>query len=438
ISVLHVYAEQKNRDKSPTCPCCGHHMHVHGHSKHTLKDFPVIPRKRLLITFDLLRYFCPNCSHTCTEQIDIKYPNTSITKRAALWIASLLEFRVSISAISKISGIDWAVIKKLNHGHIKKELELHRKLLRGTNYKPTYIAVDEFAIKKGHEYATSIMDIHTGEIYWIGKGRSTAAFEKCFHEIDVDFLSNVKAVAMDMHQPYENVIRKHLPHVEIVFDKFHVLAQYGKDVLGAVRLAKAREHLEQANSLKEELEDFKQQHKDELKKDSSLVTIVDTFKQNIKEHLDLKNIFKSLRWVLLSASAKLTELQKEKLDDILSRHEDLAICYSMREELKLIYDIDNPDVARVMWEQWFTAAKASNIPQLIRFAEQKEKRIDGLVAYAKHPITTAKLEGTNNKIKVLKRIAFGYRDDEYFFDVIKYNSVFDNSSEFLQSSLTLF
>ena len=63
------------------------------------------------------------------------------------------------------------------------------------------------------------------------------------------------------------------------------------------------------------------------------------------------------------------------------------------------------------------------IPALVRFAERKKKRLDGLIAHASHPISTGKLEGFNNRIKVAKRIAYGYRDEDYFFSLILFISI---------------
>jgi len=75
------------------------------------------------------------------------------------------------------------------------------------------------------------------------------------------------------------------------------------------------------------------------------------------------------------------------------------------------------------WTKWFQAAKESEIPALVRFAVQKEKRLSGLAAHAIHPISTGKLEGFNNKSKVAKRIGYGYRDDDFFFTLIRYLSI---------------
>ena len=67
------------------------------------------------------------------------------------------------------------------------------------------------------------------------------------------------------------------------------------------------------------------------------------------------------------------------------------------------------------WTKWFQAAKESEIPALVRFAVQKEKRLPGLAAHAIYPISTGKLEGFNNKIKVAKRIGYGYLDSLSFY-----------------------
>ena len=69
------------------------------------------------------------------------------------------------------------------------------------------------------------------------------------------------------------------------------------------------------------------------------------------------------------------------------------------------------------------AAKESGIEALVHFAELKEKRLEGLIAHATHPISTGKLEGLNNKIKVAKRVGYGYRNDDYFFILVRYISI---------------
>ena len=95
----------------------------------------------------------------------------------------------------------------------------------------------------------------------------------------------------------------------------------------------------------------------------------------------------------------------------------------MKEEMCRLFELRDPMLAEAGWRKWFIAAKESGIPALARFANLKEIRIDGLIAHAIYPISTGKLEGFNNKIKVSKRIAYGYRDDSFFFTLIKYLSL---------------
>lgn len=101
----------------------------------------------------------------------------------------------------------------------------------------------------------------------------------------------------------------------------------------------------------------------------------------------------------------------------------LAVCYAMKEEMCKLYELTDYQQAVAGWTKWFQAAKESKIPTLVRFAVQKEKRLPGLAAHAIYSISTGKLEGFNNKINVAKRIGYGYRDDDFFFTLIRYLSI---------------
>ena len=92
----------------------------------------------------------------------------------------------------------------------------------------------------------------------------------------------------------------------------------------------------------------------------------------------------------------------------------------MKEGMCRLYELTDYQQALDGWTKWFEAACASEIPALVKFATQKEKRLPGLAAHAVFQISTGKLEGFNNKIKVAERIAYGYRDEDCFFTLIRY------------------
>ena len=158
-----------------------------------------------------------------------------------------MQQKMSIKAIQELTGIHWDTIRKVQREIMDEAILERKKMLREEGYKPRILAVDEFAIHKGHSYATCVMDLEQGDILWVGKGRAMKDFEKFFEDVPSDSLSAVIAVAMDMNASYNKLVTKHLPKAQIVYDRFHMQSQFGRDVLGAVRLDEARRHKAKGN-----------------------------------------------------------------------------------------------------------------------------------------------------------------------------------------------
>lgn len=391
------------------CPYCGEQVYEHGLFTYSLRDMPIIPKVEQYLHFQGHRYQCRKCHRTFNEEIPYRYAGTRITNRAAAWVKSLLQNKLTIRAIQEITGIHWETIRNIQKQYMDKVLENRQSELLKEGYHPKMLAVDEFAIHKGHSYATCVMDLESGEVLWVGRGRAMADFECFFQETDPEVFSSVEAVAMDMNASYNNLVEKYLPNAAIVYDRYHMQAQYGKDVLGVVRLAEARKHKEAARQLQENEQEDKASRRQA--------------RQQIKQEQEQYSKLKKSRWTLLMNGAHLSEKGQTHLDNILRDHADLAICYAMKEEMIQLFDLRNTEEAYNRWSTWFEAAKTSGIEPLVKFAALKEKRLQGLVAHAKYPIGTGKLEGFNNKIKVAKRIGYGYRNDDYFFTLIRFLSL---------------
>ena len=402
--------ESKQETKDVSCPHCQGKVYADGYGNVTLKDMPVWYGIAQELTFICHRYECRKCGKKFTEEVPLQHPGTKVTERAARWIQAMLRFKVSIRSIQCLTGIHWETIRKLHLEIMENSLEEHMAELKASGYRPHLLAVDEFAIRKGHTYATCVMDLETGEVLWVGEGRSKEDFERFFAETDPSFLSEVMAFAMDMNASYHILVRKHLPDAEIVYDRYHMQAQFGKDVLGVVRLTEARAHKEKSNALRESLPRLQGEDRRQAKEEA---------RQERRRYTQVKRA----RWALLRKSDTLRESQAAHLAEILDAHSELAVCYAMKEEMCSLFDLRDPIAAEIGWKKWFAAARESGIPALVRFAELKEKRIDGLIAHAVYPISTGKLEGFNNKIKVAKRLAYGYRDNYFFFTLIRFLSI---------------
>ena len=406
-----LFMESVRSTKSVRCPECGGTVYIYENGQVKLKDIPIWKGTSHICNFFVHRYKCNCCHETFTEEIPFKYPGTRITYRAANWIKGFLQQKMSIKAIQESTGIHWDTIRKVQKKIMDEAIWKREADLKKEGYKPRILAVDEFAIHKGHSYATCVMDLEQGDILWVGKGRAMKDFEKFFEEMSSDSLSAVIAVAMDMNASYNKLVTKHLPKAQIVYDRFHMQAQFGREVLGVVRLDEARRHKAKAKEILAGISD-----------DTDKETLI-SLKQKAKAEKQEYSQLKKLRWSLLTNGDKLSQSKSEHLQSILQDHHDLAVCYAMKEEMCRLYTLTDYAQALNGWKNWFEAAKESGIPALLKFAEQKEKRLLGLAAHAIYPISTGKLEGFNNKIKVAKRIGYGYRDDNFFFSLIRYLSI---------------
>jgi len=93
--------------------------------------------------------------------------------------------------------------------------------------------------------------------------------------------------------------------------------------------------------------------------------------------------------------------------------------YVMKTALKELWYAPDKDVAQRRWNEWYRQAQESGIRALQQFADKLEGYVSGIIASATHRLNTSVLEGMNNRIKVIKRMAYGYRDNDYFFMKIK-------------------
>ncbi len=125
---------------------------------------------------------------------------------------------------------------------------------------------------------------------------------------------------------------------------------------------------------------------------------------------------KGSRFLLLKRNANLSDEEKTRLNDILTYYKDLYYANELKELLPAIFRAVSKEEAEILWDEWKALALESEVEEIVRFAKNQDKYYrDGITNAGIYHIGTSVLEGINNKIKVLKRVSFGYRDLEYFF-----------------------
>ncbi|ROT99219.1 ISL3 family transposase, partial [Marinobacter sp. R17] len=130
-------------------------------------------------------------------------------------------------------------------------------------------------------------------------------------------------------------------------------------------------------------------------------------------------VIKRSRWLLLRNRDNLKEDQAVKLKELLQANQSLLTVYLLKDQLKELWYAPSEDEARQRWRNWFNLAISSGLRPVQQFARRLRDYREGIVASARYRLNTSVLEGMNNKIKVIKRMAYGYRDSDYFFLKIK-------------------
>jgi transposase len=276
-----------------------------------------------------------------------------------------------IKHVAEIYGLGWDAVKAID------KTTLERRLGPPDLDNVEVIAMDEFAIQKGHQYATVIVEPYRKRVLWLGRGRDREGVREFYKLLGPERCQRIKAAVMDMNSAFELELKANCPNAEVVFDLFHIIMKYGREVIDRVRV-------DEANRLRT---DRKQRH-----------------------------IVKSTRWLLLRNRENIKKREdRVRLDELLRANRSLLKVYVLKDDLKHLWDFRSPGHALRFWKSWYSRAVRSRLPALKRFAKNLAARVHGILAHARWPLHTSLLEGINNRIKVIKRMAYGFRDDAYFF-----------------------
>ena len=360
----------------PVCEGCGGFAPaLHEVTVRRVRDLPILDAQTWL-EVPRRRVFCPRCGPKL-ERLSWLGRYSRVTTRLAESVARLCQ-HLSLKRVAEFFGLHWNTVKAIDKRYLKQTLgPIDLSGLR-------VIAMDEFAIHKGHRYATVIIDPTVKRVLWVGRGRGRKDIRPFFKLLGKKGRKRLKAVVIDMNGAYEAEVRHQCPKAEIVFDLFHVVAKYGREVVDRVRV-------DEANRLKHDKA--------------------------------ARKVVKSARWLLLRNRDNIKKDEdRVRLDELLAANQDLMCVYVLKDDLKELWSHRTKKNARAAWESWFSRANESGINPLVAFARKLEAYLHGILAHAKWPLHTSLLEGINNKIKVIKRMAYGFRDDEYFF--LKIRSAF--------------
>jgi len=349
------------------CPCCKEKKVIrHGTMVRWFHSLP-IGRKATYIKAYIPRIECTDCQ--ITRQVNIGFADSrrTYTKSLERYVLDLSK-HMTIKDVAIHLRLSWDVVKSIQKRNLKK-------LYKNPRLKDLkQIAIDEINIGKGR-YLTVLLNLKTGAVVFVGDGKGSDALEPFWEKIKRKRSVKIKAVAIDMSPAYTKAVRENLPNAKIVYDHFHVIKLFN-----------------------EKLSDFRR------------------LLFNTASDILGKSVLKGSRWLLLTAREKLAKKKDKvaRLETALALNEPLATVYYMKEDLRQLWSWDDKCTASWHMDSWIAMARESGIGMLKKFANTLQRHRDGVLAYYNYKISTGPLEGTNNKIKTMKRQAYGFRDMEFF------------------------
>jgi transposase len=349
------------------CPECGSSK-VKPRGR-VMRRFRTVPLglKPVWIELAVQRVFCLLCQVVRQVKVKFAFWRRSYT-RAFERYALELSRHMTIKDVARHLQVSWDVIKDI------QKRSLSRRFGRPRLHKLKQIAIDEISIGKGHRYLTIVLDLKTGAVVFVGDGKGMEALEPFWPRLRRQKV-RIQAVATDLSPAYISAVLTHLPQAVHVFDHFHLIKLYN-----------------------EGLADLRRQLYHEA--------------TNVMD----QKVLKGTRWLLLKNPENLDPSRREhqRLAAALELNQPLALAYYMKEDLRQIWQQPDKTNAAAILQDWVDRALASGIRMLKKFAKTLALYRTGILAWYDYPISTGPLEGTNNKIKTMKRQAYGFRDLEFF------------------------
>lgn len=352
--------------KTLRCEACGSRdVRPRGRVERRFQSLPIGSRPTVVV-LPIPRVACQACGMVRQVKLEFADPRRTYT-RAFERYALELSRSMTILDVARHLGVSWDIIKDI------QKRDLSRRYSKPKLKDLRQIAIDEIAVAKGHRYMTVVLDLESGAVVFVGDGKGGDALKPFWKRLR-RCKAKVAAVAMDMSPAYNDAVATHLPDAMIVYDRFHVMKLFNEKLSDLRRSLYHRADKEQ------------------------------------------KKILKGSRWLLLKAPENLDVEHDEKarLKAALKLNRPLTLAYYMKEDLRRFWEQPGKTFATAFLNDWLRRAKASGVLMLVKMVKTLEKHRAGLLAYYDFPISTGPLEGTNNKIKTMKRQAYGFRDHEFF------------------------
>lgn len=402
-TVVCFRGEMELTDEERICTC-GCRMHKN--------NSPVIELRHLCIGGNLSRVIfphlqlrCPKCNSTKQQYISFKAPKHRITEELYQYTRDLLAIGTYTNKqVAEITGLGKNTVKDIDKTRLEELYTINGKLIKPER-QAKYLGIDEFKLHNGRRYATHIIDLETGHILWIANGKKKQVVYDFIAHVGLDWMDGVEAVACDMNSDFQEAFEEMCPHIQPVYDYFHIVKNFNDKVVSAVRKDEQRRlyaegNVEAARALK--------------RTRYILMSKRETLQAKDEDALNGRIIHKGSQLFGTENIVRKTGYEA-KYDELLQQNSLLFTLDLIKEKLADAYKtIDEALMAEKVIDI-MDMCQASKNSHLMWFGKLLDSHFEGIIAHATYKISSGKIEGINQKIKTLRRHGYGYPDDEYFF-----------------------
>lgn len=356
---LHIETIKKEQH----CPCCGNiTSKVHDYRLQTIKDAP-IQFKNTFIRLRKRRYKCTNCGKQFFEDLSFLPRYYRMTNKLSAWICKQFSTTNSIKQIASAANVSSNTVFRL--------LSLFNV---SNSYLPEVLSIDEFKGNTGYsKYQVSLMDNVNSKVIDILPSRKVHELCQYFKKFPTSKRENVKYFVTDLWEDYKGIAMTYFPKAKVIADRFHFV-RYACNAMDKIRIR--------------------------VQKDMPKST-----KQYIKHSKKL----------LMARAFNLKEKGAERVTYLLNDfNDDLRISYLLKEQLLDIVKLPFPELAKKLFKEWIETAENTKIPELLDCAKTYRNWFVEITNSFYVPYNNGVIEGTNNKIKGLKRMAFGFSNFDNF------------------------
>lgn len=367
----------------PHCPRCGqHYLEAPKDRRRQRVEDLSICGKRCFLEIVKRRIEC-SCGFKGTERIEWLERYERVTIRYQNWIYAFCKRMTGID-VAILFGISKHMVYRLDKDGIRRELAQQKPIT------PKRIGIDEISRKKGHRYATIISAPDERKILEVVKGRKKADLAPFFKGKGKKWCERIEVASMDAWRAFRTVITKYCMNALICFDHFHLAQHFSK--------------------------------------------AIDKLRVQEKRNASAKNkeVYQGTRWLLLRNPERLKEEDKPVLDRLLALNKKLFAAYILRDGFREIFRGLTSHSRLIRLTRWKEEARSAKIGYISAFLKQIERWEPFIRNSLRHNYSNAFAEGLNNKVRVIQRMAYGYKDFEYLrlkiiqqFNFKEVRSVFD-------------